>query len=230
MKKTYIITGTSRGIGLELTQQLLKAGNSVYALARDPEKSKPLTSLKTQFSDQIRIYAVDVKSDEQIAAFTKELGKNTPVDVLINNAGMYGEGADLKDISFDTTMDTFLTNTIAPMRVTRALLPNLEKSQNPKVVHITSLMGSIHDNSSGGYYGYRMSKAALNMFSKSFSIDFKKITSLVVHPGWVQTDMGGPDAPTQPHESAKGIISVIEKATLKDSGKFFDFEGDELPW
>jgi NAD(P)-dependent dehydrogenase (short-subunit alcohol dehydrogenase family) len=91
-------------------------------------------------------------------------------------------------------------------------------------------MGSIGDNSSGGSYGYRMSKAALNMFHKTFSIDFPQITSLVIHPGWVQTDMGGANAPTSVEKSARGILRVIEKASPRDSGDFLDYEGDRLPW
>ena len=116
------------------------------------------------------------------------------------------------------------------MRVTRAFLPHLRQSAQPKLIHITSLMGSIADNESGGYYGYRMSKAALNMFNKSFAIDYPEVISLVVHPGWVKTDMGGPQAPLPPEIAVRGILSVVNRATTKQTGKFFDYEGNELPW
>ncbi len=214
-----------------MTRQLLESGNTVYALARTPNKSKELQELKNKFPDRLKIFAVDINSDEQVSHFARELGSSTPIDVLINNAGVYGEATnELEKLSLQKVIETLATNSVAPMRVTRALLPNLRRGRDPKVVSITSLMGSIQDNESGGSYGYRMSKAALNMFHKSFAADFQEFTSLVIHPGWVKTDMGGPSAPIEPEDSARGILQVIEKATPEDSGSFFDFEGDELPW
>jgi NAD(P)-dependent dehydrogenase (short-subunit alcohol dehydrogenase family) len=227
---TYVITGTSRGIGLQMTRELLASGNTVLALARKPESSKGLTELKERNPDRLQIYAVDVTSDRDVSAFVTKLNTNTKVDVLINNAGIYGDGEDFEKLSLDSVLQTIETNSVSPMRVTRALLPYLKKSSSPKVIHITSLMGSIGDNTGGGSYGYRMSKAALNMFNKSFAIEYPEITAIVMHPGWVQTDMGGSNAPTKVEDSAKGILAVCAKATKRDSGKFFDFEGDELPW
>ena len=116
------------------------------------------------------------------------------------------------------------------MRVTRALLPNLRMAKAPKVINITSRMGSIDDNTSGGYYGYRMSKTALNMFNSSFSREFKDILAVVMHPGWVKTDMGGPSAPTEIYDSVKGLLSVINSLSLKDSGRFVDFRGEGIKW
>lgn len=230
MTKNYVVTGTSRGIGLEMTKQLLGAGHHVHALARAPQNSKELMRLKERYPQQLSVLAVDVTSDEQVSKFAKEYGAQNPIDVLINNAGVYGEASDFEGLSLETLAQTITTNAVAPMRVTRALLPYLKKSSNPRVIHITSLMGSIADNTSGGSYGYRMSKAALNMFSKSFSADFPNIVSVVVHPGWVKTDMGGENAPLEAADSARGILKLAAQATEKDSGHFFDYEGDELPW
>jgi NAD(P)-dependent dehydrogenase (short-subunit alcohol dehydrogenase family) len=223
-----VVTGTSRGIGLEMVSQLLSSGNKVYACARNPEKSKDLMDLKKKHSDSLMIAQVDVNSDEQVDAFAKTLKGG--IDLLINNAGVYGENSSFEKLSLETVETTFTNNAVAPMRVTRALLPALQKSKHATVLHVTSLMGSIQDNESGGSYGYRMSKVALNMFNKSFSCDYPGITSVVVHPGWVKTDMGGSNAPVEVADSAKGILKIALSAKSEMNGKFYDFEGDELPW
>lgn len=230
MKQHYLITGTSRGIGLEMTRQLLEAGHAVHALSRSPEKSKPLMTLRESHHNQLFLFTVDVNSDAEVASFVGKMDQQAIIDVLVNNAGVYGDARSFEKLSLEETKQTILTNSIAPMRITRALLPFLKRSNQPKVAHITSLMGSIADNESGGSYGYRMSKAALNMFHKSFTIDHPNIISLAIHPGWVQTDMGGENAPTDPAESVKGILKVISNASLRDSGRYLDFEGNELPW
>jgi NAD(P)-dependent dehydrogenase (short-subunit alcohol dehydrogenase family) len=230
-KKIYVISGTSRGIGLELTRQALQAGHTVWALARNPEKSEKLEKLKKEFPETLKTDAVDVTSDSSVTAFSQKLG-NAVIDVLINNAGAYLDepGSRFETLDFKKVVESFEVNTVGAMRMTKTLLPFLKKGKKPKLIHITSLMGSIEDNTSGGAYAYRISKTALNMFSKSFSCDFPEIASAVVHPGWVKTDMGGSSAPTTPEESAKGIHQVIAGLTLEKSGHFFDFEGDSLPW
>ena len=230
MALNYLITGTSRGIGLEMTKQLLAKGYTVFAVARNPDKADALQRLKHDYSEQLKIFKADVNSDEQVASLARDLGAETRLDVLINNAGVYGSGGTFEGQSLKDVEQTLLNNAVSPMRVTRALLPQLKNSTSAKVVHITSLMGSIGDNTSGGAYGYRMSKAALNMFHKTFAVEYPAITSLTIHPGWVRTDMGGSEAPTEVDGSARGILAVIERATNGDSGKFFDYEGDVLPW
>ncbi len=231
MKNHYVITGTSRGIGLELTKQLLQQGQVVTALSRNSVQAPGLQSLKQKFPETLRLYNVDVRLDGQVLSFVRDLGEATVVDVLINNAGAYLDGdVGLEQLSLQKVTDTFDVNTIAPIRMTQALLPQLKQSKQPKIVHITSLMGSITDNTSGGSYGYRMSKSALNMFCKSFSVDYPEIITAVIHPGWVQTDMGGPQAPTPAEESARGIIKVVQGLGKSQTGKFFDYEGDELSW
>jgi NAD(P)-dependent dehydrogenase (short-subunit alcohol dehydrogenase family) len=229
-KKIYVISGTSRGIGLELTHQALKSGHTVWALARHPEKSEKLIALQREFPETLKTASVDVTSDSSVSAFSQKMG-NAPIDILINNAGAYlDQEADFETLDFKKVVESFETNTVGAMRMTKALLPHLKKSKKAKLIHITSLMGSIKDNTSGGAYAYRISKAALNMFSKSFACDFPEITSAVVHPGWVKTDMGGSNAPTSIEESAKGIHKVISELSQNDNGSFLDFEGEALPW
>ncbi|MDR3608796.1 MAG: SDR family oxidoreductase [Oligoflexia bacterium] len=231
MTQHYVVTGTSRGIGLELTRALLAEGHSVSAIARNPEKSAGLSELKKQYVDRLRTFTADVTRDDDVKRVAQELTESGAIDVLINCAGTFLDyHDDFLSIDFKKILQSLETNTLGPMRVTRALLPLLQKSKRAKVVHITSLMGSIGDNTGGGSYAYRMSKAALNMFMKSFSVDFPSLITLVVHPGWVKTDMGGSQAPVLPRDSARGILNVIQRAEREQSGKFFDFEGDELPW
>jgi NAD(P)-dependent dehydrogenase (short-subunit alcohol dehydrogenase family) len=230
MKSHYVITGAGRGIGFELTRQALMAGHRVSALVRSPAKAAGVTDLATKFSQTLKIYPVDVLSDSSVTTFVHDLA-GEGVDVLINNAGAYLDSdSGFENLDLKKAEETFAINTVGPMRMTRALLPNLKKGHSPKVVNITSLMGSIEDNGSGGSYAYRMSKTALNMFTKTFSNDYSGITAFVIHPGWVKTDMGGAGAPTSPEESAQGIHKVIDGATKKSSGHFYDFEGEELPW
>jgi len=219
-----LITGTSRGIGLELTKQALAKGHSVLAIARQPGDSPDLQKLKAKAGDALNLFAADLENDgaaEKIAAAVKW----PHIDVLINNAGIYRKGESTQDF-----LDSFRVNSVAPFQVTRALLPKLKKSIQPKVVQITSLMGSIEDNTSGGSTAYRASKAALNMINKTIAQDEEGLITIVVHPGWVKTRMGGDEAPTGAEESALGIWKVIEKLTTQDSGALFDFEGDRLPW
>lgn len=213
-----VITGTSRGIGHELTHQALKKGHRVLAVARDPRRCQDL-------GGQIETLALDLTEEtaaEKIARAVEGWGS---VDVLINNAGIYRA-----ETGTQRFLESFHVNTVVPFQVTTALLPHLKKAKAAKVTHITSLMGSIADNTSGGFYPYRASKAALNMVNKSLSIDQPWLTTIVMHPGWVQTDMGGSQAPTTVAESAAGIWSVIEKVRPEDSGAFFDFRGERKPW
>jgi NAD(P)-dependent dehydrogenase (short-subunit alcohol dehydrogenase family) len=220
-----VITGTSRGIGLELAQLALNKGHDLLAVARSPEKSKGLLKLKGDFKDRIEIVTADVAAEgaaEQIATMAKGFGV---VDILVNNAGILHKGSGRKEM-----MESYLVNSVAPLEITSALLPLLKKSQQPRVAHITSLMGSISDNGSGGYYSYRASKTALNMINMSLTKDNPWLTSVVLHPGWVQTDMGGEQAPTSPRDSAEGLWKVIEGLKATSAGHFFDFKGKELPW
>jgi len=156
---------------------------------------------------------------------------------VFNVAGVYGGSRQslrqmAEDLELGDVTSTLDVNATGALRVTVALLPHLRRGAAKKLVHVTSGMGSITDNTSGGYYAYRMSKAALNMMSRSLAVDLRPegITSVVINPGWVQTDMGGASAPTPVDESVRGILRVIDGATLADSGEFLNWKGNRYPW
>lgn len=220
-----VITGTSRGIGLELTKQALENGDQVLACARNPQGSRQLMQLEKEFPKLLSVAAVDVAAADAAEKIATTLKSWSHIDTLINNAGIFAQATSRKDF-----LDSFITNSVAPFEITTALIPWLKKSASPKVVNVTSLMGSIEDNGSGGYYAYRSSKCALNMINKSLSQDNKWLTTIVIHPGWVQTEMGGTGAPTPTEESARGIWKVTRDLSAANSGAFFDFRGKQLPW
>lgn len=227
---TWMITGANRGIGLELCKVLLARGDSVIAGSRNPEGARDFWELSGDFKDRFRSVKLDVANPQSIEECAQQL-RDTVIDVLVNNAGILnGEADGLATVKIEDVVKSFEINTFGPMRVTRAFLPMITKSKTPKIASITSRMGSITDNSSGGYYAYRMSKAALNMFHKSFATEFPKIASAVLHPGWVQTDMGGDKAPVTPHESAVGMVHVIDQLTTKSNAAFLDYKGQSIPW
>jgi NAD(P)-dependent dehydrogenase (short-subunit alcohol dehydrogenase family) len=224
------ITGASRGIGLEFTKQFLQAGHHVWAACRNPDGARDLWELQRDYRDQLYPVKLDV-NDQDLNASLKGVYLPEYLDLLLNNAGiLVGEAQTFETLKEADLAKSFATNTIGPMKVTQVMLPLLKKSNRPKVAHISSLMGSIADNKGGGYYAYRMSKTALNMFNRSFATDHKTITSVVLHPGWVKTAMGGEQAPVEPYDSVKGLINVVENLTLDSSGRFFDYQGKELPW
>lgn len=219
-----VITGTSRGIGLELTRQGLSNGHHILAVARKPEVAYDLQRLRTEFPDRLEVLALDVTQRDAPEHLQKALGHWASLDLLINNAGIYEQDEDV-----DAFIRSFRTNTIAPFLLSEALLPKLSCAVAPKVVSISSTMGSI-TSTSGGSYAYRASKAALNMIHKCFSLDHPDIISMVIHPGWVQTSMGGDDAQIPVEESAQGIWKVIDSLRPQDSGAFVDYQGRSLPW
>lgn len=225
----YVITGANRGIGLEFTKQLTARGEYVEAGARSPQQCDELNAICAREPARLRIHNCDVASDTSVRAFASAVG-DTPIDVIINNAGVMGKMQSLEDLDLDDLVQTMQINAIGAIRITRALLPNLKRGVGRKIVHISSGMGSISDNTSGGAYAYRMSKAALNMASRSMSLDLKshKLISVVFNPGWVQTDMGGPGATTPVSESVSKMIGIIDRLTLEQSGTFIDFRGHNL--
>ncbi len=226
----WVITGASRGIGLEFVRQLASRGQKVVAGARDPRSASELAALASKHESLVSVHPCDVASDDSVAAFAKKI--SGPVDVLVNNAGVYGKLQGLESLDFADAHATFETNALGPLRVTRALLPQLLESDAKKLVHITSGMGSIQDNSSGGAYTYRMSKAALNMANKSLSVDYARrgLVAVVMNPGWVQTDMGGRGAPTTVHESVSKMLERIDGMTKADNGTFLDYKGGTFPF
>ncbi len=222
------ITGANRGIGLELARQYLAKGATVFAGARRPEEAAELKALG---EGALIVAECDVSSDESVAKFAGAVG-DAAIDLLINNAGVMGKSGPLARVDLDDALSTIAVNAVGALRVTKALLPAVARSEGKKLLHVSSGMGSIGDNTSGGWYGYRMSKAALNMASRSLAMDLKGqgIVSVVINPGWVQTDMGGPSASISVEESAKKIIARVEGLTMADTGKFLDYKGGTWEW
>jgi NAD(P)-dependent dehydrogenase (short-subunit alcohol dehydrogenase family) len=228
---TYFITGASRGIGLELTKQILESGAHVIATARNPKASPALQALKTQFEGRCELHALDVASDESVQNLIETLPAQLSIDVLINNAGIYVDSdSRLRTLQMSELEDTFQTNTLGPIRVTKALEHFLNRADTPKVANISSVMGSLSDNSSGGSYAYRISKIALNMFAKNLAIEHKDWIVLLLHPGWVHTEMGGAGASVPAETSARGLLEVIGSATKASSGHFINYRGKNLEW
>ncbi len=230
----WVVTGANRGIGLELVQQLLARGEHVDAGVRSPDDASGLAQLakRPAGAATLRIHRVDVSDDASVREFAKAID-GRPVDVLVNNAGIIGKMQSLEELDFDDMVQTYRVNALGALAVTRALLPNLRKGEARKVAHISTGMASISDNTSGGAYGYRMSKAALNIASKSIAVNYRgeRIISVVLNPGWVQTEMGGSGAPTPVSESVTGLLRVIDGLTLERSGLFLDYrQGDVIPW
>ncbi len=222
----WVITGASRGLGLEFVKQLHARGEQVEAATHSVQPSDALATLISGSDGRVRFHACDVACDPSVRALAESIG-DVEVDVLVNNAGVMGKMQSFEDLDLDDVRATFEVNALGPIRVTRALLPHLMRSKTRRVVHVTSGMGSISENTMGGAYGYRMSKAALNMANKSLSIDFRArgLTCVVINPGWVQTDMGGHGAPTPVSESIRLMLEQIDRLTPESTGHFVDYQG-----
>lgn len=232
MTDSVLVTGASRGIGLEFARQYALDGWRVYACCRNPARALRLKDLAAESRGRVRILELDMRDVDRILAVAKEL-QGEAIDVLINNAGLYGPRHEpFGSISLDTWLDVLRVNTIAPLKMAEAFVEHVGSSRKRIIASVTSLMGSIEDNISGGYYAYRTSKTALNMVNKSLSVDLRPrgITCVVLNPGWVRTDMGGSSAPTSVEESVSGMRSVIGRLEAGDSGGFFHFDGEPLPW
>lgn len=225
-----VISGGNKGIGLELARQAVAKGARVFCGVRSPGQAHALREILGKNGE---VLPLDVSSDASVRAFADALRMRVKeVDVLINNAGVYldSQTGGVESLESQMLLETLNVNAVGPVRLTRALLPFLKQAKNPKVATISSLMGSLADNKSGGAYAYRMSKTAVNMFVKNLAIDESGLVAIALHPGWVKTDMGGSAAPLEPAKSAEGLWTVIETCTASDSGKFFNHAGRELPW
>lgn len=230
---TTLITGTNRGIGLEFARQYAQNGWNVIACCRQPEKATQLKELADKFPDLVTIYQLDVGDHNQISHLSTIL-INTPIDLLINNAGIYptSDEAGFGQIDYEVWHKAFQINTMAPLKLAEAFFTQINNSQLKTIAIITSKMGSIDDNKGGGSYIYRSSKTAVNMIGRSLSIDLKQygIITVILHPGWVKTDMGGPDALINPVQSVLGMQQILSNIRLSDSGKFFAYDGKIIPW
>lgn len=227
MSQTILITGANRGLGLEFARQYLMAGARVIAACREPDQALALHAL-ADLGDLL-VLPLEVTDWPQVAALADTL-RGERIDVLVNNAGVYGgEAQALGEIDVELWQAVLAVNTIAPLKLVDAVLPLL--APGAIVAQITSLMGSIADNGSGGCYYYRSSKAALNMVNKSLAIDLAgRCLCVALHPGWVLTDMGGPNALIDAKTSVAGMRQVLAQLTPAQSGLFLKYDGRELPW
>ncbi|MGK7897949.1 MAG: SDR family oxidoreductase [Xenococcus sp. (in: cyanobacteria)] len=219
---TYLVTGANRGIGLEFCRQLKSRGHNVIAVCRSA--SEELNDLGVSVET-----GIDITSEEQITDLITRLNGKI-IDVLINNAAIV-ERISLERLDIDSIRRQFEVNEIAPLQFTKALLPNLKEGS--KIIMMTSRMGSIDDNTSGGSYGYRMSKVALSMAGKSLSVDLKPqgIAVAILHPGLVKTRMTNfTDAGISTEQSVKGLLARIDELNLENTGTFWHSNGEILPW
>jgi NAD(P)-dependent dehydrogenase (short-subunit alcohol dehydrogenase family) len=216
-----VVTGANRGIGLELVRGLTGRGDAVIAACR--QSSPELDALGAEIHE-----GVDVAVGESVEAFAAGVSAG-PLDILINNAGVL-TSESIDDLDWGRIRRQFEVNSLGPLRVTAALLPRLKNGG--KVAIVSSRVGSLEDNSSGGMYGYRMSKAAVNMAGVNLAHDLKSrgIAVVILHPGYVRTGMTGGQGGTGPAEAARGLIDRIDSLRLKDTGSFWHAEGYPLPW
>lgn len=224
---SVLITGANRGIGLEFVKSFAADGWRVHACSRNVEKSKEVRGL----GGDIVCHKLDVTNGLKVASLARELAEQ-PIDLLINNAGIYGPRTGFGETDYDEWLNVLQVNTLAPLRMVERFAGLLEQSEAKTVINISSIMGSIGNNSSGGSYIYRSSKAALNMITKTLSNDLAErgFTVVSFHPGWVQTGMGGEGADIAPTEAVAGMRKVIAGLTTSDNGKFFNYDGTPLPW
>ena len=227
-----LITGANRGLGFEFVRQYLVDGWQVYAACRDPASASELRRLIETSDGKLRMLAMDVTDPASVDAAATELDGQA-IDLLLNNAGIIGpQGQTIGNIDYEAWAEVLAVNTMGPMRVSEAFVEHVARSDRKLIVTLTSGMGSIADNSSGGSILYRSSKAAMNMVMRSLAIDLasRGITCVVVNPGWVRTDMGGPNASLQPAESISALRRLIATLGPEQSGKFFNHTGREYPW
>ena len=224
--KNILITGANRGIGLKFTE-ILSANNNIYATARDITNADDLKKF-----DNTELLELDLLDKDSIKSFCSEL-KDIPLDMIINNAGIF-QDEQMEETILDPELwlDEIMINAIGPIVLSQKLKENIMSGNDKKIIFISSQMGSIDDNYSGGYYFYRTSKSALNSAAKSLSIDWKAdgISVLMLHPGWVRTDMGGSNAKLDIDTSVSKMLDVINSLDMGKTGTFLNYEGKKLEW
>jgi NAD(P)-dependent dehydrogenase (short-subunit alcohol dehydrogenase family) len=229
---TTLITGANRGLGLEFARQYAAGGWQVYAACRNPKTASELHRVADARGHSLQILALDVTKPASVKAAAAELDGRA-IDLLLNNAGVGGtRGETIGNIDYKAWAKVLDVNTMGPLRVSEAFVDHVARSGRKLIVTLTSGMGSIADNTSGGSFAYRSSKAAVNMVMRSLAIDLapRGIICVVVNPGWVQTDMGGPNANLTPAESIARLRRLIDRLGPAQSGKFFNHDGREYAW
>ena len=221
-----LIIGANRGLGLEFAKQYSELGHHVFATTRDKSKSDQLVAIANT-----TVLELDLNEDKSIDSFIDEMS-SIKIDILIHNSGIFRDEQLSEDLKIDAWMNEMRINAITPIIVARKLKPNVLAGEDKKIIFISSQMGSIDDNYSGRFYFYRSSKSALNSAAKSLAIDWKgkNISVLMLHPGWVKTDMGGKSAKLEIPDSIQRMIQVISDLNLETSGSFVNYEGNKLEW
>ncbi len=228
MPQRILITGASRGIGLEFTRRLLERGDRVVAAVRDPERAAGLNALARP---ALTLMKLDVADPASIGGLGGRIG-GEPIDVLINNAGITSESKTLASLDATELSRAFMVNAIAPMLVAKTVIGQLRAGKGKTIVQITSVLASIERNTGGSSYGYRASKAALNQFNRSLANELRPegFTCVAIHPGWVRTDMGGPKADLSVEESVEQMLRTIASLTPAKTGAYLNYDGATLPW
>ncbi|KXJ76421.1 hypothetical protein RP20_CCG009675 [Aedes albopictus] len=245
---SILVTGCNRGLGLGLIKSFLNLSSPprhIIATCRNIQQAEELNSLGKQHSN-LHILQIDLKDVDKYDQFVQEVEsivRDNGLNVLFNNAGVSPKSTRLNFVKSEDLIDTFVTNTVAPIMLTKAFVPLLKKAAEVNasapmgplkacVVNMSSILGSIAANTDGGLYAYRTSKAALNAATKSMSLDLKpnQIMAVALHPGWVRTDMGGSKAPLSVDQSCDGMVQTVMQLSEKHNGGFLQYDGKELPW
>ncbi|MGB5278919.1 MAG: SDR family oxidoreductase [Gammaproteobacteria bacterium] len=227
-----LITGASRGIGLEMVKYGIEQNWRIFACCRHPQQADSLLSVARLANGRVSVHVADMDDLATIQALAYEL-RNEAIDIMVNNAGVYGsDNNKFGSVDVASWINTFQINSIAPLKVAEALIEQLRMGEKKVIACMTSKMGSMADNGSGNSYIYRSSKAALNAVVKSMSIDLKDegIKCVALHPGWVKTDMGGPNAEISARQSVTSLFKIMLSLEQSDSGRFIDIDGADIPW
>ncbi len=228
-----LITGSNRGLGLEFVRQLAARGDRIFAACRRPQEAPALRELQVRCSGQITLIQLDTADEVSIASAYEAVRSQTEaIDMLINNAGIFKEDDPLGQLDQATMLRFFSVNAIGPILIIQRFLDLLKTGDQSRIINITSGLGSLAWRNEGGKYSYAASKAALNMINRTLAYDLRNTTiiPIVIDPGWVQTDMGGPNAWITPAQSVGDMLSVIDRLTPEHAGLFFHHSGEQVPW
>ncbi len=234
MQRHCLVTGANRGLGLAFVRQLLDRGDHVVAACRQPGKATALNTLAGEFPGRLHVLPLDVANTKSRAVFVHELplvlGDDGRIDLLVNNAGVLHSGERFAHVDPLILEDSFRTNAIGPFLLVQALAPSL--ADGARIANLSSEMGSIGTRNEFRSPSYCSSKSAQNMLTVQLAhaLRARGIIVLALHPGWVQTDMGGASATLDSNDAVRGLLQVINAATLEDSGRFMDWRGEPLPW
>jgi NAD(P)-dependent dehydrogenase (short-subunit alcohol dehydrogenase family) len=235
MSDVILVTGANRGIGLAVTKAYLAEGDKVFAACRKPENAEELYGLRKNYPSTLELIPLDADSDKSVETAAKEVAKKTGhLDVLINMAGIMPRPHDakLEELDLQQCREAFETNVLGPLRVTKFLLPLLRKSKAARIVNVTSGIGSISGTDNPHFYAYGASKSALNKVTRTLALELKQdnIIAVALDPGWVKTDMGGPNAWLTPEESSNAILKTVKNLRMEQTSLFIHNDGKVLNW